>query len=149
MNQVNNTVLDDLEFPAPVSPSGKRAAEPSRTSPAVQLADYREARLGQILTYLKSSLARDDALESVMGSMNAGVLRITLWLEEAIEQVMSSGPPSLETYEQLSAAFTTYLKLTRQAAQFAQLEFHSAQARRAEQRDLASLQERLDSLPEA
>ena len=93
------------------------APEPAGECPALaadQPVSYHDARLSRILDYQASSLGKDDALQANLGSVNAGLMRIALWLEESIEQTMEIGQPNVERLAPVLRAVDSHLRLTRQ-----------------------------------
>jgi len=105
---------------------------------ATGLADRHEARLRRVLDYQANALAKEDALEGSLGSINSGLMRMSLWLDEAIEQAMESGPPHVERLEQILPAIETHLRVTRQVDRFAQIEMRANEARKPRARDNSS-----------
>lgn len=89
-----------------------------------------EARLGRLHDYLAKSLKKKDALEANLGSINSGLMRVAVWLDETIEQAIESGPPSIERIESLLPAIDTQLRVARQVDRFAQIEIRAAEARK-------------------
>ena len=94
-----------------------------------QLADCHDARLSRVLDYQASSLEKEDALEANLGSINSGLMRVALWLDETIEQAMGSGPPNVDSLQRILPAIDTHLRVTRQVDRFAQIELRAAEAR--------------------
>lgn len=90
-----------------------------------------EARLSRLHDYLTNSLKNKDALEANLGSINSGLMRVAIWLDEAIEQTIASGPCSIERIESLSPAIDTQLRVARQVDRFAQIAIRSTESRKA------------------
>lgn len=63
-------------------------------------AEIREARLSCVMDYQAKSLEKTDALEANLGSINSGLMRIDVSLDETIEQALESGPRTLESVQQ-------------------------------------------------
>jgi hypothetical protein len=93
-------------------------------------ADVHEARLGRVLDYQAGSLAKEDALEANLGSINSGLMRVALWLDETIEEAMESGPRTVERLQRILPAIDTHLRVTRQVDRFAQIELRASGARK-------------------
>ena len=102
---------------------------------AGKLANSHDARLSRVLDYQASSLEKHDPLEANLGSINSGLMRVALWLDEAIEQAMESGPPNVERLPQIIPAIDTHLRVTRQVDRFAQVEMRAAEARKPKPMD--------------
>jgi len=102
---------------------------------ATGLADRHEARLRRVLDYQANSIAKEDALEANLGSLNSGLMRMSLWLDEAIEQAMESGPTNVERLEQILPAIDTQLRVMRQVDRFAQIEMRANQTPKPRAKD--------------
>ena len=87
-----------------------------------------EARLSRLHDYLTNSLEKKDALEANVGSVNSGLIRVAIWLDETIEQAIESGPCSIERIESVSPAIDTQLRVARQVDRFAQIEIRSTES---------------------
>ena len=94
------------------------------------VADSHEARLSRVLDYQASSLGKEDPLEANLGSINSGLMRVALWLDETIEQAMESGPRTVERLQRILPAIDTHLRVTRQVDRFAQIELRAIGARK-------------------
>lgn len=92
--------------------------------------DRHHARLSRVLDFQASSLAKADPLEANLGSINSGLMRVALWLDEAIEEAMDSGPRTVDRLQRMLPAIETHLRVTRQVDRFAQLELRNAEARK-------------------
>lgn len=113
-----------------LEPSGERAvAEASRPT------NSHDARLSRVLDYQASSLQKDDPLEANLGSINSGLMRVALWLDETIEQAMVSGPPNVERLSRILPAIDTHLRVTRQVDRIANIELRAAEARKPKSSD--------------
>ena len=110
-----------------------------------QLADRHDARLSRVLDYQASSLEKEDALEANLGSLNSGLMRVALWLDETIEQAMDSGPPNIDRLQRILPAIDTHLRVTRQVDRFAQIELRAAEACNPKVTDDSSAKPRLDA----
>ena len=114
-----------------------------------QRADCHDARLSRVFDYQAFSLEKEDALEAKLGSINSGLMRIALWLDETIEQAMGSGPPNVELFQRISPAIETHLRVTRQVNRFAQIELRAAEARKPKATDYSTARLCLDAPPTA
>ncbi len=118
---------DPIRRDDPTSDCGPRTSrQPS------SWADRHPARLTRITDYLADALEKEDALGTNLGSINSGLMRLALWLEETIEQDIENGPPNPERIERILPALETQLRLTRQIDRFAQLELRTTTAPRPE-----------------
>jgi len=120
----------------------KKKASNSRTVPSNQTeqcvinedviegAHIHEARLSRVRDYQAKSLAKEDDLEANLGSINSGLMRVALWLDEAIEQALESGPRSIERLKRMLPAIDTHLRVARQVDRFAQIEIRAAESRK-------------------
>jgi hypothetical protein len=108
--------------------------QPSATAAAVsieQTASERQvARLNRLHDFQTSSLAKEDPLDANLGSVNSGLIRVALWLDEVITDAMESGPASVERLQRMLPAIDTHLRVTRQVDRFAQLELRNIEARK-------------------
>lgn len=95
-----------------------------------QGAGSRDARLSRVLDYQARSLEKDDPLEANLGSINSGLMRTALWLDEAIEQALQIGPPNIKRLPEISPAIETYLRVARQIDRFANIERQASEARK-------------------
>ena len=93
-------------------------------------AEIREARLSCVMDYQAKSLEKTDALEANLGSINSGLMRIAVSLDEMIEQALESGPRTLESVQRILPAIETHLRLARQVDRFAQIEVRAAESRK-------------------
>lgn len=110
-----------------------------------QAANSHDARLSRVLDYQASSLEKDDPLEANLGSINSGLMRVALWLDETIEQAMESGPPNVERLSRILPAIDTHLRVTRQVDRFAQIELRAVEARKPKPTDDNRATLRLDA----
>lgn len=102
-----------------------------RKEDAVDVAHLHEARLSRVRDYQAKSLAKEDDLEANLGSINSGLMRVALWLDEAIEEALESGPRSIERLKRMLPAIDTHLRVARQVDRFAQIEIRAAESRKA------------------
>ena len=110
--------------------------------------DTHEVRVRRVLDYQANSLGKEDALEANLGSINSGLMRVALWLDETIEQAIESGPRTVERLQGLLPAIDTHLRVTRQIDRFAQTELRAAESRRPRGNDAANVTHRIEYHPE-
>jgi hypothetical protein len=108
-------------------------------------AEIREARLSCVMNYQAKSLEKTDALEANLGSLNSGLIRIGVSLDETIQQALESSPRTLESVQRLLPAIETHLRLTRQVDRFAQIEVRAAESRKPKPGDDDAMKRRLES----
>jgi hypothetical protein len=96
-----------------------------------QRAERHAERLSRVLDYQAQSLAKEDALEANLGSINSGLMRVVLWLDQIIEEAIEIGPLSVEYLQTVLPAIDTHLRVTRQVDRFAQIEQRAAAARQS------------------
>ncbi len=101
-----------------------------------EAASSHDARLSRVLDYQACSLAKDNPLEANLGSINSGLMRVALWLDETIEEAMESGPLNVERLARILPAIDTHLRVTRQVDRFAQIELRAADARKPKPKDI-------------
>ena len=89
-----------------------------------------DARPIRVRDFQASSLAKDDPLEANLGSINSGLMRVALLMDEAIEEAIPCGPRMIESVKRMLPEIESYLKITRQVDRFAQLEVRIAEARK-------------------
>lgn len=102
-------------------------------------ADTQEARLSRVLDYQTASLAKRDPLAANLGSINSGLMRVALWLDETIEQAIGSGPRTVERLQKILPAIDTHLRVTRQVDRFAQIELRAAESRQPRMQDKVTI----------
>jgi hypothetical protein len=115
------------------SPQATQLAEQVNEGPMVS--EAHEARLTRVLDYQASALTKEDHLEANLGSINSGLMRIGLWLDETIGRAMAGGPPTVERMHRILPAIETHLRVTRQVDRFAQIELRAAAARKPKATD--------------
>ena len=103
---------------------------PREVTAAAPPVSSHDARLSRVLDYQVSALEKDDPLEANLGSINSGLMRVALWLDETIEQAMASGPPNVERLSRILPATDTLLRVARQVDRFANIELRAAAARK-------------------
>jgi len=78
-------------------------------------------RLRRIADYELVALAREDPCEAVMETLIAGMLKIELGLQQAIERAMNVTPVTPERIGALAPSFDWHLKYARQIDRYGQL----------------------------
>ncbi len=132
----------------PIEPDTVATLEESGESPVPgtdRPDSFHDARLSRVLDYQAHSLEKDDPLEANLGSINSGLMRMALWLDEAVEQAMASGPPNVERLSRVVPAIDTHLRVTRQVYRFTQIELRAVEARKPRLTDGSHASLRLDS----
>ncbi len=84
--------------------------------------DTSQARLKRVNDYAHASLEKPDPLHSNIGSINSGLMRIAISMDEAIQLSINYGPRSIERLQKVIPAIETHLRVTRQVDRFAQFE---------------------------
>lgn len=102
---------------------------------SAQPARFHHARMSRVLDYQLSSLQKDDPLEANLGSINSGLMRVALWLDESIEHSMEIGPRNVERLSRILPAIEAHLRVTRQVDRYAQLELRAVEARKRKPTD--------------
>ena len=88
-------------------------------------------RLQRVLDYQAHALANTNVVESNLASVNSGLLRMALWLEDTIKQAMAITPVTVERMQLVYKAIDTHLRVARQIDRFAQVELRAAAPRQA------------------
>ena len=124
------------------SVSSTQAEQHATKEDGITVALNHEARLSRVRDYQATSLAKADALEANLGSINSGLMRVALWLDETIEQTLECGPRSIERLKGLLPAIDTHLRVARQVDRFAHIEIRAAELRKPKaSSDMAGLVE--------
>lgn len=95
------------------------------------LTELPEARMERITAYQASALNKDHDLEANLGSIAAGLMRIAVRVDEALERSMTAGTVTVERLQRLLPAIEVHLRVTRQIDRFAHLEQQIAQSRQS------------------
>jgi hypothetical protein len=80
-----------------------------------------EPRLRRIADYEAVALAKENPFEAVMEATSAGLMRIELRLQKAIEQAMKTVPVTPERIRTLAPTFDIHLKYARQIDRYGQV----------------------------
>jgi hypothetical protein len=106
--------------------------EPADTMPLAagpELSESDQLRLQRILDYTAQALANSNVLESNLASINCGLLKMALWLEQTIAEAMTRTPVTPERMQRVYQAIDTHLRVARQIDRFAQIELRAAHPR--------------------
>ncbi|MBC8875701.1 MAG: hypothetical protein H8E44_40255 [Planctomycetes bacterium] len=95
-----------------------------------KVSQYQENRLRRILDYQAAVLQKKDHLEAVLGTVNAGLMGVTIQMDEFIEGALAASPKTAERVQKLLPSIQTYLQATRQIDRLAQVELRVAAARK-------------------
>ena len=95
-----------------------------------QVSQYQENRLRRILDYQAAVLEKKDHLEAVLGTVNAGLMGVTIQMDEFIEGALAASPKTVERVQKLLPSIQTYLQATRQIDRLAQAELRVAASRK-------------------
>ena len=107
------------------APSGRGPAE----KPPTELHD---ARVSRVLDYQYAALEEDDPLTAGLASLNSGLMRIAIELDEPIAKALESDPQKVAMDCSVQAALDTLLRVTRQVDRLAQTEVRVAKARQSQ-----------------
>ena len=118
-NQIEETMTAEVE------PGELKAAQPD-----MQVSQYQENRLKRILDYQADVLKKENHLEAALGTVNAGLMGVTVQMDEFIEQALGAKPKTIDRVQKLLPAIQTYLQATRQVDRLAQVELRVAGSRK-------------------
>ncbi len=106
--------------------------EPADTAPLADgpaPSEIDQLRLQRILEYAAQALSNSRVLESNLASINSGLLKMALWLEQTIEEATTRTPMTPERMQRVYRAIDTHLRVARQIDRFAQIELRAAHPR--------------------
>ena len=112
---------NELNVDVPIEPADTL---PLADGPAPSEND--QLRMQRILEYAAQALANTNVLESNLASINSGLLKMALWLEQTIEEATASMPLTPERVQRVYQAIDTHLRIARQVDRFAQIELRAA-----------------------
>jgi hypothetical protein len=118
-NQVDGQENFDKEDERLESEEMFDGAEQEVGAPACREED--EPRLRRIADYESVALTKEDPFEAVMEAASAGLMRIEMRLQKAIERAMKSAPVTPERIRTLRPSFDVHLKYARQIDRFGQI----------------------------
>jgi hypothetical protein len=111
---------------------GYNGFEPPQSGSAVSdpgVVDYHTARLQRIIDYQIEALAKPQALEANLGCVNGGLLRVSYYLEETLDESIAAGPRTADRLERMRPVVDMQLRVARQIQRFAQIETRAQQGR--------------------
>ena len=132
-------VQNQIEEPVPAE------MEPSELNTAhsgMRVSQHQEARLKRVIDYQADALKKENSLEAVLGTINAGLMGVTIRMEEFIEQALAANPKTIDRVHRLLPGIQIYLQATRQIDRLTQVELRVAASRKsksAEPRQLRRL----------
>ena len=88
--------------------------------------EFQEQRRQRVQQYHVKALAKEDPLRAMLGSLNAGLMEITVALDHGISETLATRPQTLDRIMQRGSAIELLVKLTRQIDRFAQMELRPA-----------------------
>ena len=95
----------------------------------MRVSQHQEARLGRVLDYQADVLKKESPLEAVLGTINAGLMGVTVQMDEFIEQALAANPKTIDRVQKLLPAIQIYLQATRQIDRLAQVGLRVAASR--------------------
>jgi hypothetical protein len=105
-----------------------QADRPSETDVAAQSAIRRQEmqrRLDRVTAYGNASLSKRNHSLATLGSINSGLMRVNLYVEEALVQALATGPLTIEQVHKVQPSIDLLLRVTRQIDRLSQLEIKS------------------------
>jgi len=124
MNQIEQTM-------APAREPTEATASDSR----MRVSHDQEARLKAVLDYQADVLKKENCLETALGTINAGLMGVTVQMDEFIEQALAANPKTVDRVQKLLPSIQTYLQATRQVDRLAQVELRVAASRKRKSAD--------------
>ena len=118
-NQLDGPVTGD------VKPSDLNTAHTG-----LRASQYQEARLDRVLDYQVEVLKKEDNLAAALGTVNAGLMVVTIQMEEFIRRAFAGNPKRIDRVQKLLPCVQTYLQATRQVDRLAQVELRVAAYRK-------------------
>jgi hypothetical protein len=110
------------EDEASASPGNKELlAEASDGSSRPQNLVRQQQRMQLAADYQGRALQTEDALLANLGSINGGLMRIAVCLDESIARMLERGGLAVEQLQTILPAVDIHLRVTRQIDRFAQL----------------------------
>lgn len=97
-----------------------------------------EERRRRLQEYHAQTLANPEPLTAVLGSINAGLMRVAFDFDQALQENLAGEPPTIAQIMEHAEALELQLKITRQIDRLAQLELHTAHKARAASEKLPS-----------
>ena len=87
--------------------------------------EFQKRRLELAAEYQKTALQTEDAPLANLGSLNGGLMRIAVSLDESIATMLEQGGLAVEQLRTILPAVEMHLRVTRQIDRFAQLELRA------------------------
>jgi hypothetical protein len=115
---------DEMNADQPIEP-----ADTMRFADGPGPTESDQLRLQRILDYAAQALAKSNVLESNLASINSGLLKMALWLEQTIEEATTRTPITPERMQRVYQAIDTHLRVARQIDRFSQIELRAAHPR--------------------
>ncbi len=118
----------------------KSQTEPAATDTApaadnpIRVPKQLRTRLKRVQDYQSQALAKTNALEANLGSVNSGLMGISLQLDHAIRKTLDASPDMIERVQKLLPTIETHLKVARQIDRFTQLELQMSASRKKKAR---------------
>lgn len=124
---MTETVMNQVAQPTRIAKDHDEVApSDSRT----QVAKDKEARLKAVLDYQADVLNKEDRLQAALGTVNAGLMGVTIQMDEFIEGALAASPKTVERVQKLLPSIQTYLQATRQIDRLAQVELRVVASRK-------------------
>jgi len=118
-NQMEETLTAEME-----------PTELNTVQPGVQVSRDQDNRLRRVLDYQADVLKKENHLEAVLGTVNAGLMGVTIQMDEFIEQALGAKPKTIDRVQKLLPSIQVYLQATRQIDRLAQVELRVAASRK-------------------
>lgn len=122
-----NTVINQMEETVAIE---KEPVEATSRDSRMRVSQDQEARLKRVLDYQADVLKKESHLEAALGTINAGLMGVTVQMDEFIEQALAASPKTIDRVQKLLPSIQTYLQATRQIDRLAQVELKVAASRK-------------------
>ena len=121
-------VQNQIEEPKPAE---TESSDVSTGRPGIRVSQHQENRLKRVLDYQAEVLTKESHLEAVLGTINAGLMGVTIRMDEFIERVLAANPKTIDRVQKLLPSIQTYLQVTRQIDRLTQVELKVAASRKS------------------
>jgi len=111
-----------MESQEQAAPQADLPPETEAAAQAVIRRQEMQRRLDRVTAYGNASLGKRNPLLATLGSVNSGLMRVNLYVEEALVQTLATGPLTIEQIQKVQPSVDLLLRLTRQIDRLAQLE---------------------------
>ena len=118
-NQIEETVTAKME-----------PRELNTAHSGMRVSQHQEGRLKRVLDYQADVLKKESNLEAVLGTISAGLMGVTIRMDEFIEQALAANPKTIDRVEKLLPSIQTYLQATRQIDRLTQVELRVTASRK-------------------